>query len=405
MKSSHPNTTTPRSRINFKPTSAVCALACAILTSPLLAQTAPPQIIATGLLRPAKIVQSPLRNFLVAEVGTAAINSSRVSIIDAEGNRRTLLDGLPSALSAANTLSGVSGLYLRGRTLFTVIGEGNPTKPGPVPRTEIVNPTPASPLFSCVLAVTFSSNAEKETSGVQLTLADHHLLKEGARLVRYDAEGNKITLELIVDFPDYVSEPVPALAANVRHSQPYGIVVDDDYLYVVDGGYNRVHKAEIVSGTSETLVSFPNVPNPLFGTLGGPTMEVVPTSIAWSGDQLAVTLLSGFPFPAGTSRVTEIDPQTGARADVITGLSSAVDVIPFGGEDTASSYFVLEYSLAHLALAPGRLRIFDAAGNASAPLAGGLGFLTPASMVHDEKAGQVVIGLINLGQLVSVPLP
>ncbi len=377
---------------------AIGALWC---SGSLLAQT--PQTIATGLLRPAKMVQSPIGNYLVAEVGTATLNSSRISIIDAAGNRRTLIDGLPSANSAANTLSGISGLYLRGRTLFTSIGEGNPTLPGPVPRTEIVNPNPASPLFSCVLAVTFSANAEQETTGIQLTVADHQALKDGERLVRFDAAGRKITIEVIVDFPDYVSEPVPALATNVRHSQPYGLVADDNYLYVVDGGYNRVHKAEIVSGTFETLVSFSNIPNPLFGTIGGPTMEVVPDSIHWNGDQLIVSLLSGFPFPAGTSQVIAVDPQTGNRTPLISGLSSSVDVLPLREHDVTVGFLALEYSLAHLAGGPGRLRLFDASGSSSTVLAGGL--VTPASMVYDHKTGQVVIGLINPGQVISIQLP
>jgi hypothetical protein len=378
------------------------SLMCVSFAGSLLGQT--PQIVASGLLRPAKIIQSPLGNYLVAEAGTtAAQNSSRVSILDAAGNRRTLIDGLPSAVTAFGDSSGASGLYLRGRTLFTSIGEGNPTLPGPIPRTEIVNPNPASPIFSCVLAITFSANVEKETTGIHLTVPDHQALKAGEQLLRFDAEGQKITIELVVDFPDYVPEPVPALATNVRHSHPYGVVADDNYLYVVDGGYNRVHKAEIASGTFATLVSFPNVPNPLFGIIGGPTMEIVPDSIHWNGDQLIVSLLSGFPFPAGTSQVVGINPQTGVRTPLIAGLSSSVDVLPLRQDDETVGFLALEYSLAHLAGAPGRLRLFDASGTSSTTLATGIA--TPGCMVYNRKAGQVVIGLINGGQLISIQLP
>jgi hypothetical protein len=380
---------------------ALCAFSACIAGS-LLAQT--PQTVASGLLRPAKIIRSPLGNYLVAEAGTiAAPNNSRVSILDADGNRRTLIDGLPSSLTAFGDSSGVSGLYLRGRTLFASIGEGNVTLPGPVPRTEIANPNPASPLFSCVLAITFSANAENETTGIQLTVVDHQALKDGQRLVRFDSEGRKITIELVVNFPDYVPEPVPAFATNVRHSHPYGVVADDNYVYVVDGGYNRVHKAEIVSGTFVTLVSFPNIPNPLFGTIGGPTMEIVPDSIHWNGDQLIVSLLSGFPFPAGTSQVVGINPQTGARTALIAGLSSCVDVLPLRQDDETVGFLTLEYSLAHLAGAPGRLRLFDPSGTSSTTLATGL--VTPGSIVYDRKAGEVLIGLLSPGQLVSIQLP
>ena len=375
---------------------------CAFMAGSLPAQT--PQIVASGLRRPAKIIQSPLGNYLVAEAGTtAAANVARVSIVDARGNRRTLIDGLPSSLTFIGDSSGASGLYLRGRTLFISIGEGNVTLPGPVPRTEIPNPNPASPLFSCVLAVTFSANAEQQTTGVQLTVADHQALKDGEHLLRSDADGRKIAIELVVDFPDYVPEPVPALATNVRHSHPYGVVADDDHVYVVDGGYNRVHKGEIASGTFATLVGFPNIPNPLFGTIGGPTMEIVPDSIHWNGDQLIVSLLSGFPFPAGTSQVVGIDPQTGARRPLIAGLSSSVDVLAVRQDDETVGFLALEYSLVHLAGTPGRLRLFDATGTSSATLATGL--VNPGSMVYDRRTGQVVIGLLSLGQLVSIRLP
>ncbi len=287
------------------------------------------------LLRPSKLIQTPLRNLLVAEVGTAENNSSRVSIVDADGSRRTLLDGLPSAVNSANQPSGTSGLYLQGRTLFVVVGEGAVTRPGPFPRTEIVNPTPASPIFSSVLAVHFSAALEKKTTGVALTLADHHPLKSGERLVRFDAAGKKITIELVVDFPDYVPEPLPNLPTNIRHSYPYGVVADDDYLYVVDGGYNAVHKAEIGSGLSETLVSFPFTPNP--GPVGPPLIEPVPTSIRWHGDQLLVTLLSGAPFIAGLSEIRQVDPDTGDHIALIQGLSSAIDVIALTKRDRRRS--------------------------------------------------------------------
>src|SRR5438067_3244280 len=191
---------------------------------------------AAELQRPSKLVLTPLGNLLVAEVGMGnPTNTSRVSIVDEDGNRRTLIGGLPSAINAVNVPTGASGLYLRGRTLFVTIGEGDVTRPGPIPRTEVANPAPASPIFSCVLAVHFSAEVERTTTGIALTLADHKALKDGKRLIRTDAAGEKITVELVVDFPDFVPEPLPVLAANVRHSHPYGVVADDDYLYVVDG--------------------------------------------------------------------------------------------------------------------------------------------------------------------------
>jgi hypothetical protein len=354
------------------------------------------------LLKPSKLILTPLGNLLVAEVGTAnPTNTSRVSIVDPDGNRHTLLDGLPSAINAVNVATGASGLYLRGRTLFVTIGEGNVTKPGPFPRTEVANPTPASPIFSSVLAVRFSSDTERNTTGVALTLADHKALKEGKRLVLSDADGGSITVELVIDFPDFLPEPLPVLATNVRHSHPYGVAADDDYLYVVDGGFNLVHKVEIETGLYETLVSFPPTPNPT--PVGPRLIENVPTSIRWEGDRLLVTLLSGFPFIAGLSEVRTLDPDTGDNFALITGLGSAIDVIPLTEDGETVGYLTLEYSLAHLAGGPGRLMVFDAWGDPIAILNDEL--ITPSSMVYDPRSGTVIVAEINPGGLVLIPLP
>jgi hypothetical protein len=281
------------------------------------------------------------------------------------------------------------------------IGEGDVTRPGPLPRTEVANPAPASPIFSSVLAVHFSAAVEQGTTGVSLSLADHHALRAGERLVRSDASGRKVTIELVVDFPDYQPEPLPALASNVRHSHPYGLVADDDFLYVVDAGPNNVYKVEIASGAYENLVSFPRTPNP--GTFGPPLIENVPTSIHWSGDQLVVTLLSGFPFIAGLSQVRQVDPETGEDRALIRGLASAIDVIPPSPDGRLAGFLTLEYSLAHLAGGPGRLQVFDEAATPVAVISGTL--VTPSSMVYDRRTGTIIVAELNTNRLLSFQLP
>ncbi len=76
--------------------------------------------------------------------------------MDRHGNRRTLLDGLPSARTFVGDFNGTTGVYLQGRTLFILNGQGDVTLPGPVQGTERANSAPASPIFSSVLAVHFS---------------------------------------------------------------------------------------------------------------------------------------------------------------------------------------------------------------------------------------------------------
>ena len=82
-------------------------------------------VFATGLRGPGKIITSPKGNLLVSEAGSG-LNSGRISILDLSGNRRTLLDGLPAGFAPPNNdLSGPSGLAMRGRTLFVLIGAGD----------------------------------------------------------------------------------------------------------------------------------------------------------------------------------------------------------------------------------------------------------------------------------------
>jgi hypothetical protein len=239
------------------------------------------------------------------------------------------------------------------------------------------------------------------TTGITLSLDDHQALFDGEQLIRFDAEGNRITVELVVDFPDYRAEPLPILPTNVRHAHPYGIVADEDFLYVVDGGYNVVHKVDLFTGAFATLASFPTTPNP--SPVGPRQIENVPTSIRWNGDQLLVTLLSGFPFIAGLSEVRQVDPDTGDNTTLIAGLASAIDVIPLSKDGETTGYLTLEYSLAHLALGPGRLQLFDATPAPLAVLSSTL--ITPASMVYDRHAGCIIVAEINNNRLVAIPLP
>ena len=99
----------------------VCAwlvLGC-ILTasSPLEAQPAPKTVIS-GLKSPGKLLALDTGAILVSESGTG-VHDSRITAFDTDGNRLTLIEGLPSGLSFPNNdPSGASGLALRNHTLY-----------------------------------------------------------------------------------------------------------------------------------------------------------------------------------------------------------------------------------------------------------------------------------------------
>jgi len=122
------------------------------LARPLLASATPPTLLAatmmlagmdaraqcpaaeliSGLRIPLGITQTNQGNLLVGETGTTEPNTGRISIVDPDGNRRTLLDGLPSGINDVLEPSGPAGVFVRGRTLYVAIGVGDVAIAGPV---------------------------------------------------------------------------------------------------------------------------------------------------------------------------------------------------------------------------------------------------------------------------------
>ena len=363
--------------------------------------------VAPGLRVPLGITQSNQGNLIVSETGTAALHSGRISIVDPSGERRTLLDGLPSAINDVNEPSGPAGVFMRGRTLYVAIGIGNsllPISPG----VTFENPTPASPIFSSVLAIHFSANVEKNTTGFALSFANQVALASGQKLRLSNAAGEKLTIELIANFPNFTPNAPPT--GNVRGSNPFDLVVVEDQIYVTDGGQNSVRQIDIPTGTFSTLVSFPNVSNPFFGTIGGPTVEAVPTGIRYSDGQLLVTLFRGFPFPP-VSTVEQIDPSTGIPTTLISGRKTAIDVLPIT-TDGDTDYLVLQHASAPgpfgILGGPGLLLRFETPSSSPTTVANCL--TRPTSMTLDEKTGTLYITELGPlppggpGRVVSVPI-
>lgn len=367
-------------------------------------------VFFTGLEQPSKIIQTPLDNLAVTET-PAAPNSGRISIIDRYGTRRTLIEGLPSAVSAEGP-SGPTGLEMRGRTMFVAIGQGDSVLPGPINGTQIPNPNPTSPLFSSVLIINFSAKVETYGQGFSLSLANQNILANGGTVVLRNGNIDSITIRMLANFPDYKSEPLPFFSGNVRHSNPFAIADGGDNLYVADGGMNSVFKVNILSGEWRTLVTFPPRPNPL--PFGPPVIEAVPDGIRAEGSQLLVTLLTGFPFVPGLSEVRQVDTRTGANSTFIPGRSSAIDVLRESRQenDTPQNtrlaplrqprHFVLEFSTNFLANEPGQLLAFD---SPYYPEVIARGLISPSGMMQDRQSGDIFITEIFTGRIIRVHMP
>ena len=386
-------------------TSISFSLALTVLTMSLAAAQASAQCtqVISGLREPLGTALSNQGNLLVSETGTTALHSGRISILDSSGNRRTLLDGLPSAINDVNEPSGPAGLFMRGRTLYVAIGVGDVGRAGPIPGTTIPNPAAvSSPIFSSVLAIQFSANTEKTTTGFTLPVADQQALASGQTVTLSNGAGDRIMIRLVADFPNFIPFPLPFFAPNIKLSNPFQLVAVEDTLYVTDGGRNLVWQIDLLTGSFSTLVTFPPIVNPLFGIVpaGGPFLDAVPTGIATSDDQLLVTLFRGVPFPPGTSTVEKIDPLTGTDTTFIAGLKTAIDILPIV-EDEATHYLVLQHaSVGPFFASPGLVLDFDSPAGPPTVVANCL--TRPTTMTLDKKAGTLYVSEYG-GRVVAIP--
>jgi hypothetical protein len=117
------------------------------------------------------------------------------------------------------------------------------------------------------LEVHFSANAEKTASGFTLTEADQIALQSGAELVLENGKGDKLTIKLLADFPNVVPAPRPDLPDNTVSSNPFGVAVNNNLLYVVDASLNRIWTVELSTGACDPDdVRTPNKPVPVGAT-------------------------------------------------------------------------------------------------------------------------------------------
>jgi hypothetical protein len=366
----------------------------ALSGAPVLAQCSD---VVTGLREPLGIEQSNQDNLIVSETGTLGVlHSGRISIVSTEGTRRTLLDGLPSATNDQGEPSGPAGVFMRGRTLYVVIGLGDTFVPGGLP-----NPNPSSPLFSSLLAIQFSANIEKITTGFTLTAANRLALVNNGAVTLSNASG-RIKIRLVANFPDSTMDPTTP--SGFRNVNPFDVAVVEENAYVTDGGQNLVWQVDLETGTFSTLATFPRIPNPLFNptppppSIGGPFLDAVPTGIRYSDGKLFVTLFRGFPFPPGVSVVEQIDPVTGAHSPLITGLRTAIDVLPLAGD-----YLVLQHTSGTTILppftGPGLVLNFDTPASTPTVITNCLS--RPTSMTYDHKTGLLYVSTFG-GRVVEV---
>ena len=360
---------------------------------------------ATGLLSPNRLLFTPHGNLLVTEggvsqAGVAQPNTGRLSIIDPRGNRRTLLDGLPSGPAHFTTPFGPTSMALSGSTLYVLLGEGDVMSG--TPPTVAINPRgPSSPIFSSILKIRFTPNIDQAAGGFRLTEDDHWRLYDGGTLDLRSAGGDRVEVEILTMFRPLVRNW--AGAAPVRPSDPYGLVFDErkQNLYVADASGESVVKVNVDTGRSQLVVRFPPIQRTT--PTGTVAADNVPTGICRRGDDLLVGFLTGAPFPAGQATVKSVDARTGAVSTVISGLTALVDVVCGESPDGRARVFTLEWTrdFAQQMVPSGRLMMFE--GAAGRPLASELAL--PTGMAQDPVTGQIFVAQYYTGQILRVAVP
>ena len=363
------------------------------LTFGVQAQTS---VLTTGLARPAKMIIAKDDYLLVADSGAVTSNSGRISVVDTEsGARQTLIEGLPSGLSSMGEMSGPSALVLRGTKLYVTIAVGDAIR-SPGPGLEAANPNPSSALFDSVLELTLPGNFTGVEDPFALSAADQATLASGAQVVLTNDDGQRLTVRLVANLPDNVPNPRPGFPNNLRASNVFGIENFGKDLFVADASLNLIYRIDIASGSYSTFATFPNKPNPLFPNLGGPTVEPVPDNIHRVGNTLLVPQLTGFPFVQGLSEVQSVSIKDGTHEPLISGLTSAMDIVNIGGDE----YYTLEYSTNMLAGQMGRLSFYTSPDAEPVTVVSNL--VTPTSMVWDEVTGDIFVSEINTGRIIRI---
>ena len=351
----------------------------------------------TGLRAPMKLVVHDSGAIFVAEAG-AGPNTGRVSVIDRDRRRFSIIDGLPSGLYNRES-SGPSGVLLIGRRLFITIGSGDATVPGPAPGSELPNPAPTSPLFSSILVLEFIGEATELPLGFWLPPDSHGRVAKGEGVYLHNLDGQAARLSRLVDFPDYVAEPRPDVPNNVRLSNPYGLVGSETRLDVNDASRNLVFSVDVTTAEARVLARFPPVPNG--APTGPPMIDPVPASIRGFGDLLLVSYLTGFPFAPGNASVQLVNRHTGVAQPLIGGLQTAIDVLPVSRG--RGLFYVLEYSREFTAGGPGRVIRIDALDRAPLVLADTLD--APTSLALDPVTGDLLVSEQRRGRIVRVQVP
>ena len=99
--------------------------------------------------------------------------------------------------------------------------------------------------------------------------------------------------------------------------------------YILDAGANAIIRRSAVDGSLSLFCELPPLDNPIYDPLdpstGPPMSDAVPTGIVWNGQSFYVSLLGGYPFLPGMTKIVEVDT-AGVVSDFATDMTLLTDI-------------------------------------------------------------------------------
>lgn len=210
---------------------------------------------ATKLNGPIGLALDAEQQLWVTEIGTGK-NDGKVSVFKSNGKKYVVIDGFPSFFGPGGPeeIVGLNHLLVKDGKVYIL-----------------------------------------HTNGI-LYIADISSYKIGSTPLKAHSLQKQNIGKFVLNYPFKVKPD---------ESNPYNLTVGpEDNLYITDAGANAVIR-RTPAGKLHVFTTFDDIKNPT--PVGPPTIDPVPTSIAFNNQHFYVTTLTGFPFPTGKARIYSVD--------------------------------------------------------------------------------------------------
>ena len=185
------------------------------------------------------------------------------------------------------------------------------------------------PVFTGFQSVVLPAEGEVSSLG-------HVLYRDGilyilggysGRLYRVDVSGYRLG-DPTRPASSLASEDIGTFARSQNLSDPidsniYNMTFGPDgSLYITDAGANAIIRRDKDSGALSVFARFPNI---TLQNQPAPQTQPVPTGIVHDGSRFLVSLLTGFPFAAGSAKIMQVS-NSGVVSDYRTGFTTLTDI-------------------------------------------------------------------------------